>query len=37
MVAGLLLSFRHWRVCLPLYLYVGFDTVLHLISWSAPR
>jgi 4-amino-4-deoxy-L-arabinose transferase-like glycosyltransferase len=37
MVAGLLLSFRKWRECLPLYLYVGFDTTLHLISWSAPR
>lgn len=37
MVAGFFLSFRWWRVCLPLYGYIGFDTALHLISWSAPR
>ena len=37
MIAGLLLSVRQWRECLPLYLYVGFDTTLHLISWAAPR
>jgi len=37
MVYGLWLSRRHWRACLPLYLYVAFDTVLHLVSWAAPR
>jgi len=37
MLYGLWLSRRHWRACLPLYLYVAFDTVLHLISWAAPR
>jgi len=37
MIAGLVLSLRQWRACLPLYLYVGFETTLHLMSWSAPR
>lgn len=37
MVAGLWLSRRNWRACLPLYLYLAFDTSLHLISWAAPR
>jgi hypothetical protein len=37
MLAGLWLSFKHWRTCLPLYLYLAFDTVLHLSSWAAPR
>lgn len=37
MLYGLWLSRKHWRECLLLYLYVGFDTILHLISWSAPR
>ena len=37
MLFGLLLSRRKWRACLPLYLYVAFDTCLCLISWSAPR
>ncbi len=37
MLAGLLLSFRYWQVCLPLYLYVVFDTTLHLLTWAAPR
>lgn len=37
MLAGLLLSVRRWRTCLPLYLYVAFDTILHLASWAAPR
>jgi 4-amino-4-deoxy-L-arabinose transferase-like glycosyltransferase len=37
MVYGLYLSRPGWRQCLPLYLYVGFDTTLHLISWAAPR
>lgn len=37
MVLGLWLSRQRWRACLPLYLYVGFDAVLHLTSWAAPR
>ncbi len=37
MLLGLALSRRQWRVCLPLYLYVLFDTMLHLASWAAPR
>jgi hypothetical protein len=37
MLYGLLLSFRHWRACFPLYLYIAFDSVLHLVSWVAPR
>jgi hypothetical protein len=37
MLCGLWLSRRHWRVCLPLYLYVAFDTTLHLATWAAPR
>jgi len=37
MLYGLYLSRRQWRACLPLYLYVAFDSVLSLISWSAPR
>ncbi len=37
MLRGLWLSRRFWRSCLPLYLYVGFDGLLHLISWAAPR
>jgi hypothetical protein len=37
MIAGLWLSRRRWRMCLPLYLYVLVDTVLHLASWAAPR
>jgi 4-amino-4-deoxy-L-arabinose transferase-like glycosyltransferase len=37
MIWGLLLTRRHWRACLPLYLYVAFDTTLHLTSWAAPR
>jgi hypothetical protein len=36
-VYGLYLSRPAWRRCLPLYLYIGFDTTLHLISWAAPR
>jgi len=36
-VYGLYLSRSAWRQCLPLYLYIGFDTTLHLISWAAPR
>lgn len=36
-VYGLYLSRSSWRRCLPLYLYIGFDTTLHLISWAAPR
>ena len=37
MLYGLWLSRRQWRICLPLYLYVAFDTLLCLVSWSAPR
>ena len=37
MLYGLYLSRNKWRVCLPLYLYVAFDTTLCLISWAAPR
>jgi 4-amino-4-deoxy-L-arabinose transferase-like glycosyltransferase len=37
MLCGLYLSRKQWRACLPLFLYVGFDTTLSLISWSAPR
>ncbi len=37
MLYGLWLSRRHWRACLPLYLYVAFDATLHLASWAAPR
>jgi 4-amino-4-deoxy-L-arabinose transferase-like glycosyltransferase len=37
MLAGLFLSRHLWRACLPLYLYIAFDTTLHLTSWAAPR
>jgi Dolichyl-phosphate-mannose-protein mannosyltransferase len=37
MLYGLLLSRRQWRLCLPFYLYIAFDAVFCLISWSAPR
>lgn len=37
MVAGLVLSRTRWRACLPLYVYLGFDALLHLASWAAPR
>lgn len=37
MLYGLYLSRSCWRLCMPLYLYVGFDTILHLMSWAAPR
>lgn len=37
MVYGLVLSRRAWRACIPLYLYVAFDTMLCLTSWAAPR
>ncbi len=37
MLYGLYRSRHRWRTCLPLYLYVAFDTTLHLISWAAPR
>jgi 4-amino-4-deoxy-L-arabinose transferase-like glycosyltransferase len=37
MLYGLVLSRARWRMCLPLYLYVGVDAVLHLGSWAAPR
>ena len=37
MLYGLVLSRRRWRACMPLYLYVVVDTVLHLSTWAAPR
>ena len=37
MLYGLVLSRHRWRPCVPLYLYLLFDTVLHLASWAAPR
>lgn len=37
MLYGLWLSRSRWRVCVPLYLYVMFDTLLCLATWSAPR
>lgn len=37
MLYGLWLSRHRWWDCLPMYLYVAFDTGLSLISWAAPR
>jgi 4-amino-4-deoxy-L-arabinose transferase-like glycosyltransferase len=37
MLWGLVVSRQRWRLCVPLYLYVAFDTALHLTSWAAPR
>jgi hypothetical protein len=37
MLYGLYLSRRRWRDCVPLYLYVGFDATLCLLTWAAPR
>lgn len=37
MLYGLWLARARWRVLLPFYLYVAFDAVLCLTSWSAPR
>jgi len=37
MVYGLYLSRRHWRMCLPLYLYVAIDGIFCLLTWAAPR
>src|SRR5205814_9182658 len=37
MLVGLWWSRHRWRLCLPLYLYLAFDTLLHLSSWAAPR
>ena len=37
MLIGLWLSRTHWRLCLPLYLYVAFETTFCLLSWAAPR
>jgi len=37
MLVGLWLSRTHWRLCLPLYLYVAFETTFCLLSWAAPR
>jgi 4-amino-4-deoxy-L-arabinose transferase-like glycosyltransferase len=37
MLYGLVLSRQRWRACMPLYLYVLVDAVLHLATWAAPR
>ena len=37
MILGLYLSRAQWRLCLPLYLYVAFDSTFCLLSWAAPR
>jgi len=37
MLLGLIVSFKGWRACMLLYMYLAFDTVLHLSSWAAPR
>ncbi|MGH7895627.1 MAG: hypothetical protein ACREQL_13230, partial [Candidatus Binatia bacterium] len=37
MLAGVILSASRWRTCLPLYLYVAFDGLFHLLTWAAPR
>lgn len=37
MLYGLYRSKQKWVACVPLYLYVVFDTSLSLISWAAPR
>jgi hypothetical protein len=37
MLYGLVRSRSRWRACVPLYLYLGVDTALHLSSWAAPR
>ena len=37
MLWGLCVTRKRWRVCVPLYLYVAFDTALHVTSWAAPR
>lgn len=37
MLYGLWLSRHQWRTCMPLYLYVLFDSLLSLATWSAPR
>lgn len=37
MLAGLWLSRTAWRACLPLYLFAGTYTLLHLLSWALIR
>lgn len=37
MLAGLWLSRTAWRACLPLYLFAGTYTMLHLLSWALIR
>lgn len=34
---GIWVARRSWRNCLPLFLYVGFDNILCLSSWSGAR
>lgn len=37
MLYGLAISRQRWRACVPFYLYIAFDTLLHVTSWAAPR
>lgn len=37
MLYGLVLSRQRWRACMPLYLYVVVDAIVHLSTWAAPR
>ncbi|MCB0216508.1 MAG: glycosyltransferase family 39 protein [Chloroflexi bacterium] len=37
MLVGLYLSRRRWRACMPLYLFAGAYTLLHLLSWALIR
>lgn len=37
MLAGILRSRRRWRTCMPLYLFIGAYTLLHLLSWALIR
>ena len=37
MLCGLVLSRHQWHRCLLLYLFAGIYTVIHLLSWPAPR
>ena len=37
MLAGLFLSFSHWRSFVVLYLFMITHTAIHLLTWPAPR
>jgi hypothetical protein len=37
MLLGLLWSRRRWRALMPIYLFAGFYTVIHLLSWALIR